>query len=146
MTLSSTTITNAQDSQHSIPNLTSFGDHANEITGVAPRSTEDDRPLKKFCAARFPAADSVTCPEDFEVPEKNTFFPVLLKSLWEEYGTTTMCLSLAILLPPGVGPNEVNARVMEGGRHLEIAITWPLPLCDFSVLLKLALIARGRPH
>lgn len=66
--------------------------------------------------------------------------------VWEEHCTPTKCLSLAVLLPPGVGFNNLTTQVMEGGCHLEFTVRWHLCISDVTIPLQNWLSPRKGDH
>lgn len=51
------------------------------------------------------------------------FSPMTLHSRWTDRDTTMKCLTVAILLPPGVRPFDIQSqRILDGRRELEIKI------------------------
>lgn len=64
------------------------------------------------------------------------FNPLHLTSYWVEPGTTNRMVSVAIVLPSGVGPEDFSVRVVEGGRELELKVEWPVPLVNLEMLHK----------
>lgn len=49
-----------------------------------------------------------------------------LPSVWKGPGTTTKRISVAILLPSGIGPGDFTVRVLDGGLVLEVSVL-PMP-------------------
>lgn len=50
--------------------------------------------------------------------QPGTFKPMVMVSVWKEPKTMANLVTLAILLPTGVGYNDYTLRVSEGGRSL----------------------------
>lgn len=50
----------------------------------------------------------------------NVYNPLHFFSIWTESGTTTICVSVAVLLSSGVGADEYTTRVLEGEREPEV--------------------------
>lgn len=55
-------------------------------------------------------------------------------SSWVEPNTTTKRLTVAVLLPSGVGPGQFSIRVAEDGGALEFTMIWPDPFINMSIL------------
>lgn len=66
----------------------------------------------------------------------NTFIPLYLMSEWQEPRTTLKCLTIAIILPSGVGPGHFKLQVVEEGECLEVTVDWPSPLTDIPMMHK----------
>lgn len=81
---------------------------------------------------------SADCPEtnNTDSQSPSSFCPIHMISNWVEPNTTRKCVSVAILLPSGVGPGNFSVRVIEGGRELEVCIRWPEAFSDLEVLHK----------
>lgn len=71
-----------------------------------------------------------------EKTSSSLFSPLHLISEWTEPGTTRRCISLAIVLPSGVGTGQFSTRVVEGGRELHVTVRLPRPLLDLAFLHK----------
>lgn len=65
-----------------------------------------------------------------------SFVPLHLISVWQEPGTMTKCLSVAILLPSGIGEGDFAWRVIGEGHVLEISVIWPPPLQQPEIMHK----------
>lgn len=65
-----------------------------------------------------------------------SFKPLHLVSTWVEPLTTTKRLSLAIVLPSGIGPGQLSVRVAEGGQWVELTVAWPDQLVKPEVMHK----------
>lgn len=65
---------------------------------------------------------------------QSTFDPIYLPSEWIEPVTTRANISSTVLVPSGVEPKMITARVMRGGRLLELKIDWPKKMQDLSIL------------
>lgn len=109
---------------------------------MSTRCTADETPSKKRKVATELTSDSEgeigtesSCPQVFQ--------PLHLTSCWMEPGSTTKCLTVAIMLPSGVGAGQFSLRVLEGGRQLEIIVNWPAPLVDLSMMHRKWLTAAG---
>lgn len=63
-----------------------------------------------------------------------TFLPLALISQWDEAITTCEMLSVAIVLPSGVGPGDFKVRVIEDGDVLELTVSWPMPLVNIEMM------------
>lgn len=65
----------------------------------------------------------------FDVSPKNlaikVFYPLYSISDWVKLGTTTRRLSVAILLPSGLSPDNFSVCASEDKITLTIAVTWP---------------------
>ena len=57
-------------------------------------------------------------------------------SLWQEPGTTTKRITVAIILPSGVGSGDFRVRIIESGDVLEMVIYWLKPLTDIHYMHK----------
>lgn len=57
-------------------------------------------------------------------------------SHWQEPGTTIPRLTVAIVLPSGVGAGDFKYRVVEEGNVLELTVDWPKPLVDITCMHK----------
>ena len=68
--------------------------------------------------------------------QRNVYSPMCLISQWQEKLTMIKRLTVAIILPSGVGSGQFSLRVGEGGRHLELMIRWPKPLIDIYKMHK----------
>lgn len=63
--------------------------------------------------------------------------PMALQSVWSDPLTTRECISVEILLSPGVLPKDVlSVRVFDGGLGFEISIVWVKQFYDMSHLHK----------
>jgi len=60
--------------------------------------------------------------------------PLYLLSRWVEPGTTTKMVSVAIVLPSGVGAGDFSVRVVDSGQFLELTVQWPAALVDIEVM------------
>ena len=67
-----------------------------------------------------------------------------MTSTWIEPVTTTKRITLATVLPSGIGSGELSVRVVDGGEYVELAVMWPEPLVDLQVMHKKWLNADGR--
>lgn len=65
-----------------------------------------------------------------------TFAPLYLISQWQEPGTTTARLTVAIILPSVIGADDFKLRVIEDGDILELTVDWPRPLVGISFMHK----------
>ena len=80
---------------------------------------------------------------DFEPDEKckvtGSYYPIYFLSHWKEGHTRRDRVPVAILLPSGIVKVSFRIRVPNGGKALELSITWPSPMIDMlqlhSVLL-----------
>lgn len=57
-----------------------------------------------------------------------TFAHLHLVSVWIDPSRTTRCVSVAILLPPGVAPGGYSIRVREDEREMELTMRWSSPI------------------
>lgn len=62
------------------------------------------------------------------------FKPLYVLSVWTEPRTTTKCITLAIVLPSGVGSGKFSCRVVDGGEYVELTVMWPNPLIDIETM------------
>lgn len=62
------------------------------------------------------------------------FQPLHALSEWTEPGTTTKCVTVAVVLPSGIEPGKFSVRVMEGGTELHVTVVWPNPLADVHTM------------
>jgi len=62
------------------------------------------------------------------------FKPLYLVGEWDEPGSKTKRLTLAIVLPSGFNKSDFTLQVLEGGLTLELAVQWPAPLVDLHLL------------
>lgn len=79
-------------------------------------------------------------------PSTPPFCPLNIHSVWNEPGTTTRMITVAIILPSGIGPGDFSLRVVEGGRELELTVQWPNPLTDLDTMHKKWLLSNGLDH
>lgn len=70
---------------------------------------------------------------DVHSPSKH-FYPLALVSEWEEAITTCPMLTLAIVLPSGIGAGDFMVRIIEDGDVLELTVKWPKPLVDIEFM------------
>lgn len=63
-----------------------------------------------------------------------SFKPWYLMSTWTEPGTTTKRITVAIVLPSGVGKGDFSVRATEDGKWVELTVVWPNPLIDLDTL------------
>lgn len=56
--------------------------------------------------------------------------------MWQEPRTTRDCISVAIILPSGVGPGNFKVQVAEAGDCIDLTVTWPDVLTDARLLHK----------
>lgn len=68
------------------------------------------------------------------VSPSKSFMPLALVSEWEEALTTTPMISVAIILPSGVGVGDFMLRVIEDGDVLELTVKWPAPMVDIELM------------
>lgn len=73
-------------------------------------------------------SESGDCKKDCGNCMVGTFSPLHLVSVWIDPSIKSKCVSVAILLPSGVGPGGYSTRVREGGRELELTVRWPSPM------------------
>ncbi|MEM6687231.1 MAG: hypothetical protein AAF617_15725 [Bacteroidota bacterium] len=71
---------------------------------------------------------------DRDVSISKTFVPLYLISQWQEPVTTTKRVTVAIILPSGVGVGAFKVRVIEEGDVLELTVNWPKPLVDIEFM------------
>lgn len=67
---------------------------------------------------------------------ERSFRPLYLISEWNEPATMTRRISVAILLPSGVGSGDFTLRVVDGGEFLELTVCWPPTLIDLEIMHK----------
>ncbi len=67
-----------------------------------------------------------------------SFKPIFSMGQWEDIVNEDKRVSIAILLPSGVGGEEKNhdLRVSEDGNHLIVSVLWPQALVDVEMLHK----------
>ena len=63
-----------------------------------------------------------------------TFKTLYLVSIWRERESTTERLSVAIVLPSGVGPREFSLRTTDCEEYIELTVSWPGALGGPSVM------------
>ena len=56
------------------------------------------------------------------IKQEHTFIPLHMCSVWQEPGTTLQRITVAIILPSGVGAEEFKVRVIEDGDVLELTV------------------------
>ena len=71
-----------------------------------------------------------------ELDGRNNFQPLNLISVWDEPGTMTKRVTIAILLPCGIKTGSFSVRIVEDGHCLELALRWPQCLVDVNLLHK----------
>lgn len=64
------------------------------------------------------------------------FHPNFIMSLWEEHGSTTPRISVAIWLPSGISTKDYSFNVSPCGTVLEVHVTWPQVFTDTLLLHK----------
>lgn len=65
------------------------------------------------------------------------FTPVEIQSVWMDPESTVQFLTVVILLPSGVSPEDfISVRVSYRGRELELIILWHKPFYCMSTLHK----------
>ena len=79
-------------------------------------------------------------------PTTNQYSSLCLISTWREEKTMIKRVTVAIVLPSGVGRGQFSIRVAEGGRHLELMVRWPRPLINISLMHKKFLISTGETY
>ena len=62
------------------------------------------------------------------------FKPFFMISSWDERSTLTKRLCVAIILPSGVGSGDFTITVVDGAHFLQLAVRWPKPLVDVSIM------------
>lgn len=72
--------------------------------------------------------------------------PTVVFSVWEEHNIITKCLSLAVLLPSGVGLNDFTAHVWLGGCHIELILMRPTLLWYVSITVEKWPISLNHDH
>lgn len=111
------------------------------------RCTNGDTPSKKRRtidrADKSASSDSIGEPLTTETSTNHMFQPLSLISTWIEPGSTTRCVSVAILLPSGIDAGHFAVRVAEGGRQLEVTVEWPNALSNLELLHRKWLTAEG---
>ena len=60
--------------------------------------------------------------------------PMCAISTWVEPDTTTKRITVAVILPSGVGKSDFKVRVPEGGMCVELYFTWPNALVDVATM------------
>lgn len=63
-----------------------------------------------------------------------SFKPLFMISNWTERSTLAKRLSVAIILPSGIGTGDFSINVVDGGQYLQLAVRWPQPLLDVLVM------------
>lgn len=62
------------------------------------------------------------------------FTPLSLQSQWVEPGSTTRMVTVAMVLPTGVGKGQFDVKVLDGGREVELKVMLPEPLSNLRML------------
>lgn len=89
------------------------------------------------------SSESVREPLTVERSTNHVFQPLSLISVWTEPGSTTRCVSVAVLLPSGIDAGHFAVRVAEGGRQLDVNVQWPSALSNLEQLHRKWLTAEG---
>lgn len=112
-------------------------------------STQDCLDLKpQIAGLPSPKKRRVSFPEDDDVTPSLTvgsaslkenvlptsFHPLHLISTWTEPDSTNQCVTVAVVLPSGVGSGGFSVRVLENGRELELVVRMPKQLQDMKLL------------
>jgi len=114
-----------------------------ETSKLRPHSSEHD--MKKRRISYSTAANSISTngySDDVEpvgagaelTIGESFFKPLYIVGEWEEPGTKTKRLTLALVLPSGVNKSDFTLQVLEGGLTLELTVQWPAPLIDLNLL------------
>lgn len=104
-----------------------------ESPGVKRKCSDSTSPSKRTAVEdiRSVSTDDGASPTESFV---GLFAPLHLVSVWTEPGTTTKCVSGAIVLLSGVNAGDFTTRVREGGKELELTVNWPITLNDVELL------------
>lgn len=62
------------------------------------------------------------------------FKPLFIISKWVERTTLVKRLTVAVILPSGIGSGDFTISVVDGGQYLRLAVLWPKPLLDVTVM------------
>lgn len=65
-----------------------------------------------------------------------TFHHLYLILEWQEPHTTVDWLTIAIVLPSGIGSGDFKVRIVEDGDVVELTFKWPPPVTDVQFLHK----------
>ena len=80
--------------------------------------------------------DSTNCKPDGSGAELTmgelVFKPLYLLAEWDELGNKTKHVTVAIVLPSGVGKGGFSLHVPDHGETLELSVYWPSPLVDLQ--------------
>jgi len=68
------------------------------------------------------------------IVKDSVFKPLYLIGEWEEPGTKTKRLTVAIVLPSGVNKSDFTIQVLDAGLLLQLTVKWPVPLVDLELL------------
>ena len=73
---------------------------------------------------------------DFSNKKQLTFKPLYLSSCWVERETTKKRITVAIVLPSGVGTGNFSLRILENGMSIELKVVWPNPLANLNIMYR----------
>lgn len=78
--------------------------------------------------------------------ETPLFCPFHVFTYWTKPGTTTCRITIAIVLPTGIGPGNFSTKILEGERILELNVKWPQCLTNLDMLHRNWLCSSGPDH
>ena len=108
------------------------------MTSLHRKCTEEDEKDTNRCKLEDTISNEIVrdAPSQAPTREDQTFIPLYLMSEWQEPRTTLQRLSVAIILPSGIGPGQFKLKIVDEGDCLELTVDWQTPLIDISIMHK----------
>ena len=113
------------------------------VASLVPRSSEQQlKRIRPMEPASVPcdteSGEEEECDADgsgAELTIGDSFFkPLYLVGVWEEPATKTKRINVVIVLPSGIDKNDFALSVSEGGKLLQLQVTWPDPIVSLELL------------